>query len=190
MSFIGNIFGGGGSNAPTEAAHMAAKGLGAQLKWYDKNYGQARDIQQGALSQLNTLYSGDPTQSPVYQAQMANIDNMTQDAVDMSMSQQAATGGTRGGNQQAAFGDITEQSVLAGNQALADAYEVNRRGLEGFTHLNTGVDQMGNVMGNIGQVLGQGIMGQAQYDQMANQAGFGTLIGLGNLGISGYNTFG
>lgn len=152
-----------------------------------------QQLREQALTQLGGVY-GLPgfegvdltqraMQSPLYQAQLGNIEDMTQQAIDQSMATAAATGGLRGGNLQRGFGDIAERQQLAKNQALGSAYQDVLGGIGGLAGLNTGQNQIAQAIGNIGNIQAQSMIGGAQSAQSAQQAGMQNLLGLGGLGV-------
>lgn len=191
MSFVGDMFGGGGSSdkAPIEAAQVQAGAQQEALDYMKEQSALPTQYRDQALSQLMGTYTGDPTANPMYQAQMANIDNMGQQATELSMAQNAATGGLRGGNQQQAFQDIAIQQNLAQNNALAGAYNQQMQGLSGMAQLPTNTNQIANMMTGIGTTQAQGIIGAAQSGQSSNQSGMGNMMGLGNMGMQAFQTF-
>lgn len=191
MGFVGEIFGGGSdsSNAPVEAANVQAQAEREKLAYLKEINKLPQELREDALTRLGETFSGDPTDNPMYQAQMANIGDMGRQATELSMAQNAATGGLRSGNQQQAFQDIAIQQNLAQNNALANAYSQQLAGLQGLAGLDTGAGQIANSMGNIGNIQAQGIMGAAQSQQASNQAGMGNMMGLANLGMQAYGMF-
>lgn len=191
MGFVGDIFGGGGSsdNAPVEAANVQADAQKEALEYLKEQNALPTEYRDQALKSLMGTYTGDPTDNPMYKAQMANIGNMGQQATELSMAQNAATGGLRGGNQQQAFQDIGIQQNLAQNNALANAYGQQMSGLQGMAQLPTNANQIAQMTAGIGQTQAQGIMGAAQSQQSSNQAGMGNMMGLANLGMQAYGMF-
>lgn len=191
MNFVGDIFGGGSdsSDAPVEAANVQAEAQKEALEYLKEQNALPTEYRDQALESLMGTYTGDPTANPMYQAQMANINQMGQQATDLSMAQNAATGGLRGGNQQQAFQDIAIQQNLAQNNALANAYGQQMAGLQGMAQLPTNANQIAQMTAGIGQTQAQGIMGAAQSQQSSQQAGMGNMMGLANLGMQAYGMF-
>lgn len=191
MNFVGDLFGGGGSsdNSAVEAANVQAQAQQEALDYLKEQNALPTEYRDQALTSLMGTYTGDPTANPMYQAQMANIDQMGQQATELSMAQNAATGGLRGGNQQQAFQDIAIQQNLAQNNALAGAYGQQMSGLQGMAQLPTNANQIAQMTAGIGNTQAQGIMANAQNQQSANQSGMGNMMGLANLGMQAYGMF-
>lgn len=192
MGFVGDMFGGGGGssgNAANDAANIQAASQQEALDYLKEQNALPTEYRDQALTSLMGTYTGDPTANPMYQAQMANINQMGQQATEASMAQNAATGGLRGGNQQQAFQDIAIQQNLAQNNALAGAYGQQMSGLQGMAQLPTNANQIAQMTAGIGNTQAQGIMANAQNQQSANQAGMGNMMGLANLGMRAYDMF-
>lgn len=191
---VGSIFGGGDdtADAAKDAANIQAQAQQEALDYLKEQNKLPTEYRDQALNQLMGVYTGDPTDNPMYKAQLANIGQMTQQATDLSMANNAATGGLRGGNQQKAFQDIAIQQNLAQNNALANAYGQQMSGLQGMAQLPTNANQIAQMTAGIGQTQAQGIIGAAQNQQAANQAGMGNLLGIGSLalGVAGLPMFG
>ncbi|MCP3679388.1 MAG: tail fiber domain-containing protein [Gammaproteobacteria bacterium] len=189
MSFVGDmIFGNDdAANASRDAANVAAKAEQNKLDYLKKVNALPQQYKESALKQLNDIYSQDPTKNPMYQAQLANINQMGNQATELSLANNAATGGLRSGNQQQAFQDIAIQQNLAQNNALADAYGQKMQGLSGLANINSGTNQIANSMGQMGMLQAQGITGAAQAAQQASQNQFNNLAQLGGLGLMAFS---
>lgn len=181
------------SAASAQASSVAAASEREKLDYLKEINALPQQLKEQALQQLGGAFGlegygdVDLTQqamnNPLYQAQMGNIGDMTQQAIDTSMSTASATGGLRGGNLQRGFGEIAERQKLAENQALGNSYQQQLSGLGGLAGLNTGSDNIANTMGNIGNIQAQGIIGGQQSANAARQAGIGNTLGLGGLGV-------
>lgn len=111
--------------------------------------------------------------SPMYQEIMGGRE-AGEEAV---MRHAAQTGGLRSGNVQSAMYDYNTQ---LGNQALTQGYNQQMAGLQGLAGIQTGSQQIGQTMADIGGVRAQGILGAGQ----GRQAGTQNLMNLG-LGVAG-----
>lgn len=127
--------------------------------------------------------------NPLYQAQLGQIGDMKQSAIDQSMASASATGGLRGGNLQSGFADIAQQEALAKQGALGQSYnqmygqEMQNLGMLG----NLGNMQSGLTMGqaqneadwlaNIAGAQHTANVGAQQTYQQGRQAGMGNLLG-------------
>ena len=196
-SLTGKSQGARAERASIQAADVTAGAEREKLDYLKEINALPQDLKEKALAQLGGAYglegfdAVDLTQrakeSPLFQAQMGNIGDMTQTAIDTSLSTASATGGLRGGNLQGSFGDIAERQKLAENEALAQSYQSELGGLGGLAGLQTNEAAIAQSMGNVGAIRGQGIIGGAQGRNQANQAAMSNLFGLGGAGAMAFS---
>lgn len=126
--------------------------------------------QQEALSAL--------MDNPIYQAALGDI-GAQEEAI---LRNQSATGALRG-----AGTDL----MLAENQRRNryGALQASLGGLQGLAGLPSNAGAIAQQTSNIGQTLGQGMIGAAQSQAAGQQAGFSNLLGLGSLGLAGFAAF-
>lgn len=187
---IGGIFGGGGDDG-ADAARDAA-GIQAQYQREALDYLKEREaipqqFREGALSQLGGFYGlegGDPNaqqaiqSSPIYQATMGQIPQQ-EEAI---LRNQSATGALRTGGTDMMLAENQRQNQL-------QAYQNALGGLQGLAGTPSNAGAIAQQTSNIGQTLGQGLVGAAQSQQAGNQAGFGNAMGLANLGMQAFAAF-
>lgn len=146
----------------------ALKGLGG-LYGLEGGTGSQQELIQRAMD------------SPLYQ-QLMGGQEAGEEAI---LRNAAATGGLRSGNVQQNLYDYNTQLQ---NQALTQSYNQQLQGLGGLAGVSTNENNIANMMSGIGRTQAQGIMGGAQSQQAANQAGMSGLLGLGSLGASLYSS--
>lgn len=188
---IGSIFGGGGGDdaaaASRDAAAIQAQYQREALDYLKETNQLPQQFREGALSQLGGLYGlegGDPNamqaiqSNPIYQATMGQLPQQ-EEAI---LRNQSATGALRTGATDAMLAENQRQNQL-------QAYQNTLGGLQGLAQLPTQAGAIAQQTSNIGQTLGQGIVGAAQSQAAGQQAGFGNLLGLGSLGLSAFSAF-
>lgn len=176
---IGGIFGGGGGgggDAAVDASNIQAQAQREALDYYKKQMALPTELRDQALGSIQDIYFGgggmDALKSnPMYQMQM-------QGAEESALRNAAATGKLRSGQ---SIMDVTAAQNRAAMNTLG--------GLQGLAGFDTGAQNIANMMSGIGQTQAQGIIGQAQNQAAANQAGFGNILGLGNLALGAYQAF-
>lgn len=116
--------------------------------------------------------------NPIYQAALGNIGEQ-EEAI---LRNQSATGATRSGS---------TDLMLAENQRRNryQALQASLGGLQGLAGMPSNASAIAQQTSNIGQTMGQGIIGAAQSQAAGQQAGFGNLMGLGQLGLSAFAAF-
>ena len=116
--------------------------------------------------------------SPLYQATLGNLGEQ-EDAI---LRNQSATGGLRSGGTDLMLAENQRRNRLEATQRALG-------GLQQMAGLPSNASQIAQQTSNIGQTLGQGIIGAEQSAQAGQQAGFGNLMGLGQLGLSAFAAF-
>ncbi len=189
-SAVGGLFGGGGddaADASRDAANIQARYQREALNYLKRREKLPQQFREGALSQLGGLYGlegGDAgaleqiQQNPIFQATLGRLPQQ-EEAI---LRNQAATGALRTGATDAMLAENQRQNQL-------QAYQNTLGGLQGLANLPSQAGNIAQQTSNIGQTLGQGIIGAAQSQQASNQAGFGNLLGLGSLGLSAFSAF-
>lgn len=188
---VGGLFGGGGGDDGAAAARDAA-GIQAQYQREALEYLKEREaipqqFREGALSQIGGLYGlegGDRgaaarlRRSPIFQATLGQLPQQ-EEAI---LRNQAATGALRTGATDMMLAENQRQNQL-------QAYQNALGGLQSLAGTPSNAGAIAQQTSNIGQTLGQGIVGAAQSQQAAQQAGFGNLMGLGQLGLAAFSAF-
>jgi len=118
-------------------------------------------------------------QSPLYQSIMGGRE-AGEEAILRSA---AATGGLRSGNVQESLYDYNTQLQ---NQALLEAYNQQLSGLQGLAGLPSNATQIASGISGIGSTLAAGDIAAANAQQQAQQYGLQNLMGIANLGLTGY----
>lgn len=175
---VGGLFGGGddAADAATDAANIQAQAQREALDYYKQQMELPTQVRDQALTQVEDIYFGEGgldalKASPLYGLQMEG-------AEEASLRASSATGGLRSG---AAISDVASVQ----NQAALNALS----GIQGLGGIGTGAENIANMMSGIGQTQAQGITASAQAQQASNQAGFGNLMGLGQLGLGAASLF-
>lgn len=185
-SVVGGLTGKTAQEATERAAGVQAGAQREALEFTREQAALPTELRDVALRQLGGVYGlpgfepgidivEQARVSPLYQAQLAGIGQAGQEAQELLQSQAAVTGGVRGGNIQAALGDLSLQQNLARQEALGQAYQQQIGGLQGLAQLPTSSTQIAGLMSGIGQTQAQGIAGGAQARQQAT----GQLLQLG-----------
>lgn len=187
---VKGLFGGGGDDG-ADAARDAA-GIQAQYQREALNYLKEREalpqqFREGALSQLGGLFGLEGgaanadrnlRNNPIFQATMGNLG----DQEDAILRNQSATGALRTGGTDLMLARNQQQNELS-------AYQNALGGLQGLANLPSNAGQIAQQTSGIGQTIGQGIIGAEQSRQAGQQAGFGNLMGLGQLGLAAFSAF-
>lgn len=190
---VGSLFGGGSSDdagdAAIEASKIDAKYNREALQYLKDRERLPMQFRDEAMKQMAGAYGipgGASAQefmasaeaSPMYRAIMGNLPQM-EEAI---LRNQSATGALRGG---------ATDMMLAENQRnlRANALGGVLGGIQNMAQLPSNDQAIASGIANIGNIKAQGIIGQAQSNQMAQQNNFGNLLGLGNLGLSAYSAF-
>lgn len=195
MSFVGDMFGGGGggdaSDAAIEASEIQAESQREALDYLKETEALPRQFREGALTSLGGVYGlegGEGSQedliararrSPLYSA----ISGTRQAGEKAIMRNAAATGGLRSGNVQGAMYDYSQR---LNERAILASYNDQLQGLQGMAGLPSNANNIAAATAGIGQTVGQGIVASAQAQQAGSQQGMGNMMGLANLGISAY----
>ena len=196
MGFIRDIFGGGGddaADASIKASETQAQWQKDALDYLKQAEAVPQQYREGALNQLGGMYGLEggtgnqqavidrAIQSPLYQQIMGGLD-----AGENSILRNAsATGGLRSGNTQYALADYNTQLQ---NKALLESYNQQLMGLQGMAGLPSMAPAIASGMSDIGTTYGQGIIAAAQAKQSGGQNNANNMMGLGQLGISAYNS--
>lgn len=197
MSFVGDALGFGSkssSKAPIQASNVQADYQREALEYLKESEAIPQQYREGALQRLAGAYGleggvgtqqdmiDQARQSPLYSAMMG-----TQQAGEESILRNAsATGGLRSGNVQGAMYDYNTQLE---NQALLASYNQQIQGLGGLAQLPSLAPMIAQQTSGIGTTLAQGIMGKAQSEAAASQAGMNNMMGIGGLGLDIYSAY-
>ena len=175
---VGGIFGGGGDSgsAAVDASNIQAQAQREALDYYKQQMAPPTELRDQALGSVQDIYFGEGgmdalKNNPMYQMQM-------QGAEESALRNASSTGMLRSGQ---SIMDVTGAQNRAAMNTLG--------GLQGLAGFDTGAQNIANMMSGIGQTQAQGIIGQAQNQAAANQAGFGNMMGLGNLALGAYQAF-
>lgn len=160
--------------------------------------GARQSTGSGWLANLANQVSGDPDESqsinvqpasssaamarlqssPLYQATLGNLGEQ-EDAI---LRNQSATGGLRSGGTDLMLAENQRRNRLEATQSALG-------GLQQMAGLPSNAGAIAQQTSNIGQTMGQGIIGAEQSRQAGQQAGFGNLMGLGQLGLAAFSAF-
>jgi len=208
MSFVGDLFGGGGGDSAADASIRASE-LQAEyqreaLDYLKEREAVPRQYQEQALGQLAGFYQlpedvsqeqliSQARQSPLYEAILAT----QQAGEDAILRTGAATGGLRSGNTIADIGNFSQQ--LQQNALLQSFNQQQQRadlqrqeslgGLTSLAQLPSYAPQIAQQTAGIGQTLAQGQIAAAQAQQSGQQQGFGNLLGAAQVGGQLYQAF-
>lgn len=196
MSFVGDIFGGGGKDAARasiKGSEIAAEAEEKKLEYLKEREALPTRFREGAITTLGGLYgleggTGDQEamiqrsmDSPLYQ----NIMGGREAGEEAILRNASATGGLRSGNVQGAMYDYNTRLE---NRALLESYNQQLSGLQGLAGLPSMAPLIGQTIGDIGMTRGQGHIAAAQAQQIGGQQGAGNMMGLANLGIQAYSS--
>ena len=183
--------GGSGSaaEASLEASKTQAKYQREALQYLIETDALPREIREGALTHLQSLYGGGPEgsavqqqmidqarQSPLYGAMMGGLEQ----GEEAIMRRQTATGGLRSGDTQAALGKFATNLQ---NQALVQSYNQQLQGLQGLANQPSIAPAIAQTTAGIGQTLAMGQVGAAQAQQQGMGMGMQTGLGIASLFI-------
>lgn len=174
---IGGLFGGGGSdNAAIDASNIQAQAQKEALDYYKQQMALPTELRDQALGSIQDIYFGEGgmdalKSNPMYQMQMEG-------AEEAALRNASATGMLRSGQ---SIMDVTGAQNRAAMNTLG--------GLQGLAGFDTGAQNIANMMSGIGQTQAQGLIANAQNQAASNQAGFGNMLGLGQLGLGAYQAF-
>lgn len=188
---VSGIFGGGGGDdaaaASRDAAAIQAQYQREALDYLKETNELPQQFREGALSQIGGLYGlegGDPNamqaikSNPIYQATIGQLPQQ-EEAI---LRNQSATGALRTGGTDLMLADNQRRNQL-------QAYQNTLGGLQGLAQLPTQSGAIAQQTSNIGQTLGQGIVGAANSQAAGDQANMQNLMGLGNLGLQAFAAF-
>lgn len=213
---VGRLFGVGGSssssntsNAAIEAAKIQAQGYtdaaNIQAKYQQDalNYLQQSNavpnsVRDQALQQLQgySISSNDL----LNRAQGSNLYNaLLSGQEEAALRAQSAAGNLRGGGSLANVGSVQNQALLNAYSNEASLENTNLGVLQGLAGTSTYNTDIANLLSGIGSIYGTGALGSstatsqgtiaaAQNAASSQQAGFGNLLGLGQLGLGAYNS--
>lgn len=187
-SVVGGIFGGGGgsdtSGAARDAANIQAQAQREALAYLKETNAIPQKYREQALKQLGALASSPEANTEFLEGVKSGglYDALLSGQEEAALRAQSATGGLRSGQAISDVGSVQ-------NKALLQSYNSQLGNLQSLAGLQTNENQIANMISGIGQTQAQGIVAAAQNQQASNQAGFGNLMGLGQLGLSAYSAF-
>lgn len=183
---VSSLFGGGGSSdgGAIEASNIQAQAQREALEYLKETNALPQQVRESALTQLDQFY-GSPggQQEYIDQVKAGGLyGSMMQGQEEAALRANAATGGLRGGQSISDVGTVQ-------NQVLNQALGTQLGGLSQLAGTQTNQNQIAGLMQGIGQTQAMGITGAAQNQASQSQAGFGNMLGLGNLGLGGYMAY-
>ena len=192
MSFVTDMFGGGGDDAGDAAIQASRPAVKAQrnaLRYLKQTERIPQRYREEALGDIRGAYSGTGEEqqqiidraisSPLYGAIMGG-----QEAGEEAILRNAAmTGGMRSGNVQSNLYDYNTQLE---NQALLQSYNQQMGGLQSLAGLPSLAPQIAQGISGIGTTLGQGQIAAAQAQQQGTQNMYSNIMGSAQLGVSAY----
>lgn len=181
---VGKIFGIGGSSSSSGAASAAAAAQNQSTKqmidFLKQQQSVSKPIQDQALKDYAAMVN-DPTAALEKVKQGGLYESLLSGQEEAALRAQSAAGSLRGGGTLANVGNVQ-------NQALLNAYGTQLQGLQNLSSM--GGNYTGQIAGGINQMgtnTAQGIIAEAQNKAASQQAGFGNLMGLGQLGLGAYS---
>lgn len=199
MGIVGDMLGFGDDPGETAAeasirgSEITAEYLREGLEYMKEREALPQEFREGALTRLagvSGLPGGEGSQqelidraiaSPLYGELMSGRE-AGEEAI---LGSAAATGGLRSGDVQR---NLYDYNVQLKNRALLESYNQQLQGLQGLAGLPSLAPQIAGQIGQIGTTLGQGHIAAAQAQQMGGQQQFGNILGLGQLGLSAYQS--
>lgn len=191
---VGKMFGIGGSSGSSGAASAAAAAQNQSTKqmidFLKQQQSVSKPIQDKALRQYEQAVYGQPTTEQLLQrAQGSGLyDALLSGQEEAAMRAQSAAGNLRGGGTLAGVGRVQNQALL---QSFANEQNREQQRLSNLSNLSgMGPNYTGQIAGGINQMgtnTAQGIIAEAQNKAAGQQAGFGNLMGLGQLGLGAYS---
>lgn len=175
-----------GADAARDASNVQAQAQREALEYLKEREAVPREFQEGALGLIGGMYGLGDNQdatsalqsSPLYQATIGQLP-MQEEAILRSAS---ATGALRTSGTEAMLAENQRQNQL-------QAYQNAMAPLSGLAGLPSYAPQIAQGMAGIGQTQAQGIIGAAQSQQAAQQAGMSNLMGMGQLGLAAFSAF-
>lgn len=156
------------------------------LAAWEAQYGDMAQTQAGGAQVIPGAASGASRESavealqsnPLYQATLGMLPAQ-EEAI---LRSQAATGALRTSGSEQMLAENQRRNQLA-------AYQNAIGPLQGLAGLQSYAPQIAQGISNIGQTQAQGLIGAEQSRQAGQQAGFGNLLGLGQLGLAAFSAF-
>jgi len=194
MGAIGDVFGGvfGGGDDSGDAAikgsQIQADAQREALAYLKEREALPQEFRESALKSLGGAFGvpggmsgqefmSNAEASPVYQALLGDR-GAQEEAI---LRNQSATG-TRTGATEAM---LAQNEIDRRSRALGGTIQ----GIQGMANLPSLAPAIASNITGIGTTLGQGVIGAEQSRQAGQQAGFGNMLGLGQLGLSAYSAF-
>jgi hypothetical protein len=196
MSFIGDLFGGGGddaADAAIKASEITAGGQEKALDYLKSTEAVPQQFREGSLKNLAGIYGlpgGTGSQeetiqqvinSPLYQAIVGNR-SVGEEAINRNAG---ATGGLRSGN---ANYNLADYNVRLENEALLQGWNQQISGLTGLAGLPSNANNISSLISGIDATRGQGIIAAAQANQAGSANNMNNIMGIANLGIQAYGS--
>ncbi len=182
---VGKMFGIGGSSSSSGAASAAAaaqnQSTQQMIDFLKEQQSVSKPIQDQALKDYAAMVN-DPTAALEKVKQGGLYESLLSGQEEAALRAQSAAGSLRGGGTLANVGNVQ-------NQALLNAYGTQLQGLQNLSGM--GGNYTGQIAGGINQMgtnTAQGIIAEAQNKAASQQAGFGNLLGLGQLGVGAYSS--
>ncbi|MCP4252801.1 MAG: tail fiber domain-containing protein [Candidatus Scalindua sp.] len=197
------LIGGGGDDGKKASQRAAAQQVAGQteaLEYLKEREALPQQYREQALTGLADLYlSDDPAaqqalieraeSSPLYQQQLANIDQYRMQSGRDISAQSAAGGKLYSGDLRDELGRRDLKSAQLQNQALTQSYNQQLQGLSGLGQLPSIAPQIAQGYSDIGATRAAGTLGAYQSQQSGQQAGLSNLGGIASLVMQGYSTF-
>ena len=194
MSFVGDLFGGGGDagDAAKDAANIQADAQREALDYLKETERMPQQYREGALGMLGNEYGmvmGEdgnlvPDGSSMYQRALDSpfYQHGLQQGSEEVMRNAAMTGGLRSGN---------TQSALANNayNMYGMSYDRQLAGVNAMAQLPSLAPAIAGGISGIGSTLAQGEMAAGQAGQQGQQNMMGNLMGMAGMGMMGYGIF-
>lgn len=183
---VSDLFSGGGSSdgGAIQASQIQADAQREALEYLKQTGALPQQVRDSALTQRDQFYgSPEGQQQYIDQVKQGGLyGSMLQGQEEASLRANAATGNLRSGQAISDVGSVQ-------NQVLNQALGTQLGGLNQLAGVQTNQNQISGLMQGIGQTQAQGITGAAQNEASQGQAGFGNMMGLGQLGLGAYQAY-
>lgn len=190
VSAFHQLSGGAAAEAAAEE-QLRAAGISAQAQSQAADFLSQREqlprsLREGALRGLGGIYGlpgfedtldlvGTSRRSPLYQAQIAEINRSLAGEEHMAGREMSAGGFLRSGPMAAALASARGSAGVERGQALANVYQQNLQGVTGLSQLPSMDIAIAKMQAGIGETIGQGIVGSQETLVQGQQNKFNAL---------------
>lgn len=191
---VGRMFGIGSSSSSGAASSAAAaqnRSTQQMIDFLKQQQSVSKPIQDKAIQQYaSAVYNQPSTSEMLSNAQNGGLYSaLLSGQEEAALRAQSAAGNLRGGGTLANVGSVQNQALLQSYANEQNQYQnklANLANLSGIGGNYTG--QIASGINQLGTNTAQGIIAEAQNAAAGQQAGFGNLMGLGQLGLGAYSS--